>query len=183
MTRDPIEFLATFLPNEDRCLTRTGVQIHNLQYWHDALEPWVGQHKKVAVHYDPRDITAVYVRAPSGVLAVAKVTTLGVTAISLAEWTARRNQERAMSRDPALVAIADASQKRRDSLVDVARQSRKVTRRQATAAAGDRYRTKSAPTTDEPPTNPASEQEDELDLPELGADRTYFDVEGCNDDD
>jgi putative transposase len=140
MVLNPIEFLVTFLPRKRRCLTRTGVEIHCLQYWADALEPWVGQGLKVLVHYDPRDITRVHVRTPGGVLVMAEVTTPGVPAISLAEWEARRHLERSVSRHPDLIARADESQKRGDELISQAKASRRVRRRKATAAAGDHFR-------------------------------------------
>lgn len=146
MLPDPLEFLATFLPGENRVLTRTGVEIHRLQYWADGLEPWVGKRAPVRVTYDPRDITYVYVRTPGGTLVKAMVTTPGVKAISLAEWTAHRQYERAVCRDPTLVATADASLRRNDTFVKEAKASRKVQRRKATAAAGDRYRDTSSPT-------------------------------------
>jgi putative transposase len=110
MELDPLEFLVAFLPRKLRRLTRTGVQIHSLQYWAEALEPWVGQVLNVPVHYDARDITRVYVRTPGGVLVMATMTTPGVPAISLAEWEARRSRERAASRHPDVVASSDASQ-------------------------------------------------------------------------
>src|SRR3546814_13487926 len=84
--------MASFLPGELRVLTRTGVEIHRLQYWDDGLSNWVGQRAKVQVHYDPRDVTYVYVRTPGGTLVKAAVTTPGVSAISLAEWSARRQR-------------------------------------------------------------------------------------------
>lgn len=104
MELDPREFLVAFLPRKLRRLTRTGVQIHDLQYWAEALESWIGQGLNVPVHYDPRDITRVYVRTPGGVLVMAMMTTPGVLAISLAEWEARRTQERGVSRHPDVVA-------------------------------------------------------------------------------
>lgn len=145
MQLDAREFLVAFLPGENRVLTRTGVEIHRLQYWAAGLEQWVGQYTKVSVHYDPRDITYVYVRSPSGLLVKAPVTTPGVSAISLAEWSARRQSERAASRDPARVEAADASLKRNDAFVKQAKASRKERRRKATAAAGDRNRDTSCP--------------------------------------
>lgn len=140
-----IEFLATFLPGEARRLTRTGVQIHMLQYWSDALAPWVGQRLNVHVHYDPRDISYVYVRAPGGLLVKAIVTTPEIQPVSLAEWQARRAHERSLSRSPEYVALADASQKRADTLVEQAKASRRVRRRKATEAAGDRFRSEPTP--------------------------------------
>lgn len=140
-----LEFLATFLPGDTRCLTRTGVQIHSLQYWSDALAPWVGQRLNVHVHYDPRDISYVYVRTPGGLLMKAIVTTPEIQPISLSEWQARRAHERSLSRSPECVALADASQKRADTLVEQAKASRRVRRRKATEAAGDRFRSESTP--------------------------------------
>lgn len=143
---NPLDFLAAFLPGEDRVLTRTGVEIHRLQYWADGLEPWVGQRTVVRVHFDPRDITYVYVRTPAGTLVKATVTTPGVKAISLAEWSMRRQHERSLSRDPTIVEEADESLRRNDAFVEQAKASRRVQRRRATAAAGDRYRDTSTPT-------------------------------------
>lgn len=140
MTHDPIEFLVTFLPSEERVLTRTGVEVHRLQYWSDTLAQWVGQHRKVRVHYDPRDISVIYVRSPVGIIVKAMVTTPGIKAISLAEWNARRLRERSLCRQPALTEVADNSQKRNDQLVKQAKQLRSVRRRNATEAAGDRWR-------------------------------------------
>lgn len=183
MILNPLEFLATFLPSETRCLTRTGVQIHDLQYWVDALEPWVGQHKKVRVYYDPRDITVLYVRIPGGALVKAKVTTPNIAAISLAEWMARRNHERGLSRNPELIDAADQSQKRNDEFVSQAKASRKLKRRKATEAAGDRFRPASAPTTDDTTEASASAQEQEPDSPSLNANPNTYDIEGYDHDD
>ncbi|TWI05723.1 Mu transposase C-terminal domain-containing protein [Aerolutibacter ruishenii] len=155
MVRNPTEFLVTFLPSEMRRLTRTGVQIHNLQYWGDALAQWIGQHQDVRVHYDPRDITVVYVRSPAGVIVTARVTTPEIKSISLAEWGARRNYERATSSDPAFMAQRDASQKRGDQLVSQAKASRRVRGRKATEAAGDRWRPEASPVTESATPPPA----------------------------
>ncbi len=169
MQRDPQEFLATFLPAETRVLTRTGVEIHCLQYWDDGLGPWVGQRKMLLVHYDPRDVTYVFVRTPGGPLVKASVTTPGVSAISLAEWSARRQYERTLSRDPVLVKKSDESLLRNNATVKQAKATRKQNRRKATEAAGDKYRSESCPSppaeqprVDEvPPNNPS---ENDLDI-------------------
>ncbi len=183
MELDPLEFLVAFLPRELRRLTRTGVQIHSLQYWAEALEPWVGQVLNVPVHYDARDITRAYVRTPGGVLVMATMTTPGVPAISLAEWEARRSRERAASRHPDVVASSDASQKRADELVSQAKASRKVRRRKATAAAGDRFRAgtsadRAAETENHTPPNESEPEPIVIDTPLL-----IYDIEGYDHDD
>ena len=147
MTRSPLEVFALLLPGKQRQLTRTGVQIHNLQYWADSLAQWVGQHQSVRVLYDPRDITFVYVRTPVGLIVKASVTTPDIPAISLAEWQSRRGYERSQCKNPEFIAAADASQKRGDLLVSEAKAARKKRRRQATEASGDRMRPPSSPTT------------------------------------
>lgn len=151
MRLEPLEFLAAFLPGDHRVLTRTGVEINNLQYWSDDLSPWVGQHEKVLVTYDPRDITFVYVRTPGGVITRCSVTTPGIHAISLAEWQARRRYEDSLGKDPELVAQRHASTRRNDERVADAKNSRRIRRRQATQAAGDRFRGPPTPTTAPPP--------------------------------
>lgn len=148
MRLDPLEFLAAFLPGDYRVLTRTGVEINNLQYWSDVLSPWVGQRKKMLVTYDPRDIAFVYVRTPGGVLTRCSVTTPGVSAISLAEWQARRRYEDSLGKDPGRVATRHASTRRNDERVAEAKASRRIRRRQATQAAGDRFLGAPAPTTE-----------------------------------
>jgi len=169
-----LEFLATFLPGETRRLTRTGVQIHRLQYWNDVLAPWVGQHLDFHVHFDPRDITYVFVRTPGGLLAKASVTTPDIQPISLAEWQARRSHERSLSKQPEHVALADASQRRADTLVEKAKATRRLRRRKATEAAGDRFRSEPTPSAKSEP-DVAPPHEIEPPLPDYSPE--LFDIE------
>lgn len=169
---NPLDLMVSFLPGETRRLTRTGVQLHNLQYWADGLAPWVSEGKSLQVYYDPRNITVVYVRSPVGVLIEARVTTPDVMAISLAEWQARRHAERAACKHPDLVAIADASQKRGDQLVSQAKASRRVRRRLATEAAGDPWRTRPAPT----PRAPEESPDAQALVPTLSSTPTYYEA-------
>lgn len=171
MQPEHLDFLVTFLPFERRQLTRTGINLHCLQYWADPLAPWIGN--KVEVHYDPRDITVVHVRGPSGVVVTASVTTLDIPAISLAEWQSRRLGERAFSRDPQVQAQADACLVRSDQVVKQAKRVRATRRRQATHAAGDAWRAKSAPTT----STPKSALEKPAALPMAANAPAYYDME------
>jgi putative transposase len=139
MTLNQLEFLVSFLPAETRRLTRTGIQIHSLQYWSDQLAPWVAEKLDVLVHFDPRDIAVLYVRTPGGAIVIARVTTREITSLSLVEWLLRRRIERGLGRDPALIALADESLKRSDELVSQSKQRRSAERRAATRAAGDRF--------------------------------------------
>lgn len=172
MLRDHQEFLAAFLPGEERAITRTGVQVHRLDYWSDHLEPFVGRGKRTLVTWDPRDITYVFVRTPGGPLVKAILTTPGVSRMSLAEWEARRRWERTIAKDPALRRQADESLLRAHETVEQAKQSRRIRRRQATAAAGDPFYTPvaSSPIAPPPPT-------DEPTGPWLCDNTELFDVE------
>lgn len=139
MAPNHLEFLVDFLPADERRLTRTGIEIHRLQYWSDQLAPWVSEKIDVLVHYDPRDISVLYVRTPGGSIVVARVTTPNIASISLVEWRYRRRIEIGLGRDPGLVAIADESLRRSDELVSQSKRRRSVERRAATRAAGDRF--------------------------------------------
>lgn len=176
---NPLEFMVAFLPGESRKLSRTGVQIHNLQYWDDALEPLIGKVKFLMVHYDPRDITYVYVRLPVGVVVKAAVTTPDVPAVSLAEWEARRAHERSLARNPELVARADASLRRSDMLVSLAKSSRKVQRRKATQVAGDFFRDEPTPSITTVTDSSFSPESDKQKVtPFLSAQRKIYSIEG-----
>lgn len=141
-----LEFLASFLPFQERRLTRTGVEIHLLQYWSDALTQWVGKGRKVRVHYDPRDITFTYVCTPSGLLVKSPVTTPKIQPISLAEWQARCRYEKSLSSSPERIAERDKSLRRAEAIVEQAKGSRRLRRRLATQAAGDPFRATSTGT-------------------------------------
>lgn len=119
--------------------------MHCLHYWNEELRQWVGQGYSVHVHYDPRDISVVYVRTPVGTLVKASVTTPGIRAMSLAEWDARKRAEASLGRAPERLAIADASLVRADQIVAFAKASRNLRRRKTTQASGDRWLPTSAP--------------------------------------
>ena len=165
------DFLVSFLPAETRRITRSGIELHCLQYWAEALAQWIGQGVSVLVYYDPRDISIAYVRLPSGLVVKANVTTPGVQAISLVEWRSRRIGERVVSRAPARREIADASLHRSDQTIALAKASRAMRRRKATKASGDRW---------VPVPLPASPLRDAIEIdpsPLLSGSISFFDVE------
>jgi len=62
-------FLVDFLPVIRRTLTRTGFQIEHVQYYRDALKPWIASRKrlgKFVLRSDPRDISRIWALAPDG---------------------------------------------------------------------------------------------------------------------
>jgi putative transposase len=61
---DPKRFRLSFLPLEYRKLQRGGVQLFNIHYWSDVLPTLVKRDEPFVVHYDPRNLSRIYVKAP-----------------------------------------------------------------------------------------------------------------------
>ena len=62
-------FLVDFLPVFRRALTRTGFQVDHVQYYSDALKPWIARRdglEKFVLRRDPRDISRIWALAPDG---------------------------------------------------------------------------------------------------------------------
>ena len=52
------------MPLEYRQLQRGGIQLFNIHYWSDVLPTLVKRDDPFLVHYDPRDLSRIYVKAP-----------------------------------------------------------------------------------------------------------------------
>lgn len=66
---NPAAFLIDFLPVIRRTLTRSGFTIDHVQYFSDALKPWIARREKLGrfvIRRDPRDISRVWVLDPEG---------------------------------------------------------------------------------------------------------------------
>ncbi len=62
-------FLVDFLPVVRRTITRTGFQIDHVQYFCDALKPWIARRERLerfVIRRDPRDISRIWVLDPEG---------------------------------------------------------------------------------------------------------------------
>ena len=60
-------FLVDFLPVIRRSLTRTGFQIDHVQYYCDALKPWIARREQLGrfvLRRDPRDISRIWALDP-----------------------------------------------------------------------------------------------------------------------
>ncbi|MGA1860992.1 Mu transposase C-terminal domain-containing protein [Azospirillum sp. 11R-A] len=66
MPSDLRTFHRDFLPFEERSVLRDGVHLFNISYWHDALTPLLHDKRKVTVHYDPANLSKVFIRGVSG---------------------------------------------------------------------------------------------------------------------
>jgi putative transposase len=62
-------FLVDFLPVIRRSLSRTGFVIDHVQYYCDALKPWIAERDrlgKFVLRRDPRDVSRIWALAPDG---------------------------------------------------------------------------------------------------------------------
>jgi putative transposase len=133
-----IEMLVNFLPAVWRAVNRGGIELWGLRYWHEDLAGHVGCGEPQLVHYDPRDITRVYVRAPDGLLRECKLLTEGVGRMSLIEW---RKTRKASPDDPSLIALRDLGVDKKE---EVERRSVRATRAARRDAAREEERSRGA---------------------------------------
>lgn len=62
-------FLVEFLPVIRRTLTRSGFVIDHVQYYSDALKPWIARRERLGrfvLRRDPRDISRIWALDPEG---------------------------------------------------------------------------------------------------------------------
>jgi putative transposase len=92
LPEDRLQFWVSFLPEQERTLRPTGIHLFDLRYWSAALSADVGRtERRLLVKYDPRDMSRVFVRRPSGNFVEARYADLTLAPISLHEaLTARR---------------------------------------------------------------------------------------------
>jgi putative transposase len=96
---DRLQFWVSFLPEEERTLRRDGIHFCHIRYWSDALAADVGHAEgKLLIKYDPRDLSRIFVRRPSGRFVEARYRNLSWPAITLAEQQAAVRQLKAQGR-------------------------------------------------------------------------------------
>jgi putative transposase len=86
---DRLHFWVSFLPEAPRLLRRDGIHLFGIRYWAAALSQDVGRvEQKLAVRYDPRDLSHVFVRRANGHFVEARYRNLAHPPISLWERNA-----------------------------------------------------------------------------------------------
>ena len=96
---DRLQFWVSFLPEEERTLRRDGIHFCNIRYWADALAADVGRVKgKLLIKYDPRDLSRIFVRRPSGRFVEARYRNLSWPAITISEQKAAVRQLKVQGR-------------------------------------------------------------------------------------
>jgi putative transposase len=127
---DRLQFWVSFLPEDERNLRRDGIHFCNIRYWSDALTADVGQSReKLPIKYDPRDLSRIFVRRPSGSFVEARYRDLGWPAITLAEQRAVMRLLRAQGRREVDEALLFKTALRQREIVDAARRQTVATRR------------------------------------------------------
>lgn len=127
---DRLKFWVAFLPEERRQLRRDGIHLFGIRYWSPALAQDISQGTRLlAVRYDPRDISRVFVRRPNGAFVEARYRHLGYPPVTLWERNAAVRRLREMGRhevDEATIFAAIAEQR---VIEDAARQKSAKARR------------------------------------------------------
>ncbi|MGP3961775.1 transposase [Nonomuraea sp. 3N208] len=136
-------FLVDFLPVIRRTLTRTGFTIDHVQYYSDALKPWIARWdrlEKFVLRRDPRDLSRIWVLDPDGhAYLLVPYRTLSRPPISVWEQRAAiarlREEGRAQVDESALFAMVEQMRQiTEDAAAKTRRARREVERRSATPA-------------------------------------------------
>ena len=125
-----MKFWVSFLPEEERTLRRDGIHFCNIRYWSDALGADLGQVKgKLLIKYDPRDLSRIFVRRPSGRFVEARYRNLSWPAITLWEQKAAIRQLRAQGRREINEAMIFTATIRQREIEDAAKRKTAAARR------------------------------------------------------
>ncbi|MFQ6331496.1 Mu transposase C-terminal domain-containing protein (plasmid) [Nocardia sp. CWNU-33] len=130
-------FLVDFLPVIRRSLTRTGFQVDHVQYYCDALKPWIARRERLdrfVLRRDPRDISRIWALDPtSGEYLEVPYRTWSRPAISVWEHTAAvarlRERGRAEVDENALFAMVDQMRRITDDAAAASRKARRTVER------------------------------------------------------
>jgi putative transposase len=127
---DRLQFWVSFLPEDERNLRRDGIHFCNIRYWSDALAADIGQSReKLLIKYDPRDLSRIFVRRPSGSFVEARYRDLSWPAITLAEQRAVMRLLRAQGRQEVDEVLLFKTALRQREIVDAARRQTVAARR------------------------------------------------------
>jgi putative transposase len=91
LPQDRMQFWLTFLPEEERTLRPDGIHLFGLRYWSSVLTADLGRTKgRLLIKYDPRDMSRIFVRRPSGNFIEARYADLTLPSITLHEANSAR---------------------------------------------------------------------------------------------
>ena len=124
-------FRIAFLPAVSRALRRDGVKFNHVRYWHPIFAQWLVHTDQVIVHYDPSNLSKLYIPFEDDYLDVAYAD-LRLPAVSLWETEAaaqhlRDNGHKTMSE----VLLFKAIDQQRNLIRNATRKTRLKTKKQA----------------------------------------------------
>jgi putative transposase len=126
-------FRIAFLPAINRTLRRDGIVFEHLRYWHPIFSQWLGQREGLTLHFDPRNLSKLYVPHEGDYLEV-PFSDLRLPAVSLWEVQAATRHLRLAGQksiNPAL--LIEAIDKQREIVRDAQAKTRKMRRKQQVA--------------------------------------------------
>lgn len=127
---DRLQFWISFLPEDERTLRRDGIHFCNIRYWSDALAADVGRTRgKLLIKFDPRDLSRIFARRPSGRFVEARYRNLSWPAITMAEHKAAVRQLKLQGRREIDETMIFTTTLRQREIEDAARRQTAATRR------------------------------------------------------
>lgn len=136
-------FLVDFLPVIRRSLSRSGFRIDHVQYYCDALKPWIARRErlgKFVLRRDPRDISRIWALDPDGTDYV-EVPYRSLSRPAISAWEQRaavarlREQGRAEIDENALFAMVEQMRTITDTAAATTRRARRDRERRTTTPA------------------------------------------------
>ncbi len=121
MPPNMVDFYRDFLPSEERVVDRDGISLFGIHYWHEALTSFLHNQRKVIPHYDPANLSKIFVRSLSGLYIEVPYRDLKRPATSLWEYRAARRALRAEGRRSVDEAMVFDMILRRRRVLEVAR--------------------------------------------------------------
>lgn len=136
-----------FLPAVSRVVRPDGVHFQHSRYWHPIFSQWAVARRAVLVHYDPRDLSRIYVRADDATFLEVACGELNRPAVSLWEVNAAARYLRSLGerkvREERLFA---AIERQREILRRAASKTRKARAQHARHQEHSRHASATAPT-------------------------------------
>jgi putative transposase len=150
-------FLVDFLPVIRRTLTRTGFTIDHVQYYCDALKPWIARREQLGrfvLRRDPRDISRIWALDPDANAYLVPYRTLSRPPASAWEQKAAAGRLRELGRadidETALFSMIEQMRAITDAAASTTRKARRDRERRAAASARQQAAAMLPPDQDDP---------------------------------
>ncbi|CAJ0780692.1 hypothetical protein R8510_04776 [Ralstonia chuxiongensis] len=130
------QFRIDFLPAISRTLRRDGIVFENLRYWHPIFSQWLGRRDRLTLHFDPRNLSKLYVPHERDYLDV-PFADVRLPPVSLWEvQAAARHLHKVGQQSINAALLIEAIERQRDIVRDAQAKTRKMRRKQQAAQRG-----------------------------------------------